>query len=95
MRNVIQSVVPENIHTPRGGQRKFRGKGGIQNEAISEGVGMATRVFFPEAPSTIDEQDISYFVFNQCFKAKIIFLSMIFYLPSAEGVFFLLSRLPR
>ena len=88
MRNVIQSVVPENIHTPRGGQRKFRGKGGIQNEAISEGVGMATRVFFPEAPSTIDEQDISYFVLNQCFKAKIIFLSMIFYLPSAECVFF-------
>ena len=34
---------------------------------------MATRVFFPEAPSTIDEQDTSYFVFNQCFKAKIIF----------------------
>ena len=56
---------------------------------------MATRVFFPEAPSTIDEQGISYFVFNQCFKAKIIFLSMIFYLPSAECVFFLLSRLPR
>ena len=64
------------------------GGGGIQNEAISEGVGMATRVFFPEAPSTIDEQGISYFVFNQCFKAKIIFLSMIFYLPSAECVFF-------
>ena len=49
---------------------------------------MATRVFFPEAPSTIDEQDTSYFVFNQCFKAKIIFLSMIFYLPSVECVFF-------
>ena len=49
---------------------------------------MATRVFFPEAPSTTDEQDISYFVFNQCFKAKIIFLSMIFYLPSAECFFF-------
>ena len=67
MRNVIQSVVPENIHTPRGGQRKFRGKGGggIQKEAISEGVGLATRVFLPGAPSTIDEQDINYFVFNQ------------------------------
>ena len=89
MRNVIQSVVPENIHTPRGGQRRFRGKGGgVQKEAISKGVGLATRVFFPGAPSTIDEQDISYFIFNQCFKAKIIFSSMIFYLPLTECVFF-------
>ena len=54
------------------------GGGGIQKEAISS----------PGAPSTIDEQDISYFIFNQCFKAKIIFSSMIFYLPSAECVFF-------
>ena len=88
VRNVIQSVVPENIHTPRGGQRKFRGKGGIQNEAISEGVGMATRVFFPEAPSTIDEQDISYFVFNQCFKAKIIFYRWSFICRQLSVFFF-------
>ena len=73
MRNVIQCVVPENVHTPHGERRKFRGKGGIQKEAISEGVGLATQVFFPGTPSTIDEQDISYFIFNQCFKAKIIF----------------------
>ena len=54
------------------------GKGGILKEAISEGVGLATRVFFPGAPSTIDEQDISNCIFKQCFKAKIIFSSMIF-----------------
>ena len=74
MRNVIQSVVPEKYpYPPRRATKIQREGGGIQKEAISEGVGMATRVFFPEAPSTIDEQDISYFVFNQCFKAKIIF----------------------
>ena len=82
MRNVIQCVVPENIHTPLRRatkiQRQVGGGGGIQKEAISS----------PGAPSTIDEQDISYFIFNQCFKAKIIFSSMIFYLPSAECVFF-------
>ena len=70
MRNVIQCVVPENDHTPHGGRRKFRGKGGIQRKAISEGVGLATQVFFPGTPSTIDEQDISYFIFNQSFEAK-------------------------
>ena len=80
--------VPSPAAPTHGGQRKFRGKGGIQKEAISEGVGLATRVFFPGAPSTIDEQDISYFIFNQCSKAKIIFSSMIFYLPLAECVFF-------
>ena len=88
MRNVIQCVVPENDHTPHGGRRKFRGKGGIQRKAISEGVGLATQVFFPGTPSTIDEQDISYFIFNQSFEAKVIFSSMIFYLPSAECVYF-------
>lgn len=88
MRNVIQCVVPENDHTPHGGRRKFRGKGGIQRKAISEGVGLATQVFFPGTPSTIDEQDISYFIFNQSFEAKVIFSSMIFYLLSAECVFF-------
>ena len=62
--------------------------GGIQKEAISEGVGLASRVFFPRAPSTIDEQTSSYFIVNRCFKAKIIFSSMIFYLPSAECFFF-------
>ena len=60
------------------GNENSEGREGIQRETISEGVGLATQVFFPGAPSTIDEQDISYFIFNQCFKAKIIFSSMIF-----------------
>ena len=33
---------------------------------------MASRVFFPEAPSKIDEQAISYFTVSRCFKAAII-----------------------
>ena len=45
-------VVTENIHTPPGGQRKFRGGGGggggrFQKEAISEGVGAFLQRFFP------------------------------------------------
>ena len=33
---------------------------------------MASQVFFLGAPSKIDEQAISYFTVNPCFKAKII-----------------------
>ena len=33
---------------------------------------MASRVFFPGAPSKINEQAISYFTVNRYFKAKII-----------------------
>ena len=51
-------------------------------------MGLASQVFFPGAPSTIDEQAISYFIVNRCFKAEIIFSSLIFYLPSAECFFF-------
>ena len=35
---------------------------------------MASRVFFPGAPSKINEQAISYFTVNRYFKAKIVFI---------------------
>ena len=38
--------------------------------AISRGVRVAPRVFFSGTPSKIDEQAISYFAVNRCFKAK-------------------------
>ena len=54
-----------------GGQRKFRAEGGVQKEAISEGVGVAYRGFLPGGLSKIGEllinnsfsveQAISYF----------------------------------
>lgn len=31
-------------------------EGGVQRESISEAVGVASQVFFPGAPSKIDEQ---------------------------------------
>ena len=44
-------VVTENIHTPHGGQRKYRGDweggGRFQKEAISEGMGAFLQRFFP------------------------------------------------
>lgn len=68
-------VVPENIHTPHPlptTERKFRGEGrGVQKQAISEIGGVASRVFFPGAPSKIDEQAVSYFTVNRSFKARI------------------------
>ena len=65
------------------------GRGGGQKEAISEGVGVASSVFFfSGAPSKIDEQAMSCFTVNWCFKQvskqKILFSSTIFYLRSAE-----------
>ena len=55
-----------------GGQRKFEKQGAVKKEAISRGggVGVASRVFFPGAPSKIDVQAISYLTINRCFKAK-------------------------
>ena len=51
---------------------------GAQKEAISKGVGgggfTSQFFFFSRAPSKIDEQAISYFTVNQCFKSKIIVL---------------------
>ena len=54
-----------------GGQQKFRAEGGVQKEAISEGVGVAYRGFLPGGLSKIGEllinnsfsveQAISYF----------------------------------
>ena len=51
-------VVSENIHTPHGGQRKFRGEwvgGRFQKEAISEGVGTFLQRFFLRVLSKIGE----------------------------------------
>ena len=45
---------------------------------------MAFRVFFPRAPTKIDEQAIRFFTVNQCFRAKLLFSSMIW---SAECFF--------
>lgn len=50
----IKCVIPENIYTPHGGQKKFQGEG-LQKEAFSEGVGVASRELLPGAPSKIDE----------------------------------------
>ena len=39
-------VVPENIHTPHSEDNgNFEGRGGVPNEAFSEGVGVAYRGF--------------------------------------------------
>ena len=35
---------------------------------------LTSRVFFPGAPSKIDEQTISYCTVNRCFKSKIVFM---------------------
>ena len=40
--------------------------------------------FFPRAPTEIDEQAISFFTVNRCFRAKLLFSSMIW---SAECFF--------
>ena len=74
--------------TPRRVMETQRG-GGVQRESISEAVGVASQVFFPGAPSKIDEQaqlsvilpliDVS--------KQKLLFSLIIFYLRSA-GCFF-------
>ena len=52
---------------------------------------MASLVFFIGAPSKIDEQAISYFTVNQCFRAKrvqkLLFSWIIFYLRPTECFF--------
>ena len=66
-------VVPENIHTPTAPPTPGKGNSerrGLQKEAISEGVEVASGVFSLGAPSKIDEQAISYYTVNLCFKAK-------------------------
>ena len=74
MRNVIQCVVPENIHIPPRRATKIQRQGGDPEGGNFRGGGVGhSSLSSPGAPSTIDEQDISYFFFNQCFKAKIFF----------------------
>ena len=48
-------VIPENIHTPRRGQRKFRGEGAPEggNFRGSGGGGGFSRSFFPGVTSKI------------------------------------------
>ena len=41
-----QCVVPENIHTPQGGQRKFRGEGGPKVGNFRGGKGWPLESFF-------------------------------------------------
>ena len=57
---------------------------GVQKGAISEGVRGGLSSFFPRAPTEIDEQAISFFTVNRCFRAKLLFSSMIW---SAECFF--------
>ena len=39
-------VIPENVHTPRGGQRKFRGEGGPESGVVSRGYLRSAECFF-------------------------------------------------
>ena len=41
---------------PTKGNGNSEGGGGVQRESISEAMGVASQVFFPGAPSKIDEQ---------------------------------------
>lgn len=63
--------------------------GGVQRESISEAVGVASQVFFPGAPSKIDEQaQLSVILpLIGVSKQKLLLSLMIFYLRSA-GCFF-------
>lgn len=54
----------------RATEKQRGGGGGVQKEAISEGVEVASGVFSLGAPSKIDQQAISYYTVNLCFKAK-------------------------
>lgn len=75
-------VVPENINTPAPGKGNSERRG-VQKEAISEGVEVASRVFSLGAPSKIDGQAISYYTVNLCFKAKsIVFIDTLLFAVS-------------
>ena len=75
----------------RATEKQRGGGGGVQKEAISEEVGVASLVFFIGAPSKIDEQAIGYFTFNRCFRPKrvqkLLCSWMIFYLRPTECFF--------
>ena len=58
-KNEVKCVVPENIHTPHGGQRELpRGRGSKRRQfpvGGGRGEGLLFGVFFPEASSKIGE----------------------------------------
>ena len=82
---------------PFGGQREFRGGGGVQKEAISEGWGIDYRGFFPGDLGKIGElfinnsfsveQAISYFAVTGVSKQVLFFALIIFHLRSAKCFF--------
>ena len=41
-------MVPENIHTPHGGSRKFQGVEGCERGTFPKGKGVNKELFFPE-----------------------------------------------
>jgi len=69
---MFKCVVPENIHIPHGGQQKFRGEASPKGGNFRGIGGWPVEDFFPGPLSKTDEQAISYFTVNRCFKAKII-----------------------
>ena len=65
----------ENPYSPRRATEIQRGAGPKRRQFPRGGGGGSSEVFFfSRAPSKIDEQAISYFTVNQCFKSKIIVL---------------------
>ena len=67
----------ENPYSPRRATEIQRGAGPKRRQFPRGwgGGGLPLKsFFFPRAPSKIDEQAISYFTVNQCFKSKIIVL---------------------
>ena len=75
MRNVIQCVVPENIHIPPRRATKIQRQGGDPEGGNFRGGGVGhSSLSSPGAPSTIDEQDISYFFLISVSKQKYFFI---------------------
>ena len=65
-------VLKKILHTPTEGNGNSEGRG-IQKEAVSEGVGVASRDFFQGAPSKINRQAISYLLIGAS-KQKLLFM---------------------
>ena len=82
---------------PNKGQRKFRGKGGVKKETISQGVGSSYRGLFPGGLSKIGqliinssfsvEKAISYFTVTSVSKQVLLFALIIFFLGSSKCFF--------
>ena len=64
----------ENPYSPRRATEIQRGAGPKRRQFPRGGGGSSEVFFFSRAPSKIDEQAISYFTVNQCFKSKIILI---------------------